>query len=82
MATFMGFHDMGGSSDEDSIKSSWEKYKESCSKMGLKAQHAHYSADKGRAYCVTEASSADEVQKAHDDAGVPINEILEIQTSE
>jgi hypothetical protein len=82
MATFLGIHDMGGGMPDDKAKGSWEAYKAACDKLGSSAMHVHYSAEKGRAFCLTEAATADDVQKAHDEAGVPVNEILEVQTSE
>lgn len=78
MATFLGVHDMGGTVTDDAISQNWEKYKAECVKAGLSPKHAHSSAATGKAFCVTEAKSADEVQKAHDDAGVPVNEIIEV----
>jgi hypothetical protein len=80
MATYLGTHDMGGSVTDDQIKSSWETYKTACGKHGCTPMHAHSSAESGRAYCITEANSAGDVQKAHDDAGVAVNEILEVKT--
>jgi hypothetical protein len=82
MGTFLGVHDMGTSLSEDEFKASWEAYKSACSKLGCTAQHVHYNAEKGRGFCLTEASSAEEVQKAHDEAGVAFVEILEVKTSE
>jgi len=82
MGTFLGVHDMGASLSEDEFKASWEAYKLACNKLGCSAQHVHYNAEKGRGFCLTEASSSDEVQKAHDEAGVPLVEILEVKTRE
>lgn len=82
MATFLGVHDFGGPMEEGMGQKSWEKYKESCAKMGIKPIHAHLSDKAGRGYCLTEADSPEEVQKAHDDVGVPVKEIIEVQTAE
>ncbi len=79
MATFLGVHDMGSEQPEENMTGSWEAYKAACTKLGLNANHAYINASKGRAYCLTDAVSADEVQKAHDEAGVPINEIIEVK---
>jgi hypothetical protein len=68
MATYLGIHDMGGAVSED--------------QLGVKAQHVHFSAESGRAFCLTEAESTGQVQKAHDKAGVPLKEILEVKTAE
>jgi hypothetical protein len=82
MATYLGIHDMGGAVSEDQLGSSWEEYKKTCEELGVKAQHVHFSAESGRAFCLTEAESAGQVQKAHDKAGVPLKEILEVKTAE
>jgi hypothetical protein len=79
MALFMGIHDMGGTVAVDAVVQNWDKYKEACVEMGCTPQHAHYNAGQGKAFCITEADSADTVQKAHDNANVPVNEILEIK---
>lgn len=82
MATFMGLHDMGGAATDEQMGNSWNTYKTACEKVGIKAQHVHFNAGAGRAFCLTEADSADQVQKAHEEAGVPLKEVLEVQTSE
>lgn len=79
MATFLGVHDMNGPMEDQAVTKNWEAYKASCLKMGLSPKHAHTSAQRGKAFCITEADSADLVQKAHDDAQVPVNEIIEVQ---
>ena len=79
MATFLGVHDMNGPVEDQAVSKNWEAYKASCVKLGLSAKHAHTSSQHGKAFCITEADSADAVQKAHDDAGVPVNEIIEVQ---
>jgi hypothetical protein len=82
MSVFIGVHDMGSSVTDGRIEKSWETYKAACTKLGCTPLTAYSSAEKGKAFCVTEASSAGEVQKAHDEAGVPINEILEVKVLE
>jgi hypothetical protein len=79
MATFLGVHDLGGSIEDGKFQASWAAYKEACDKLGCSALHMHYNAEKGKAFCLTEASTASEVQKAHDEVQVPIVEILEIK---
>ncbi len=79
MALFMGLHNMGGSITDEKMKQNWEAYKEACASLGCSAKHAHANTQQGKAFCITEADSADLVQKAHDDAQVPVNEILEVQ---
>jgi hypothetical protein len=79
MATFLGIHDMGGPVADDGINSNWEAYKAACAALGITPKHAYSSAQQGKAYCVTEAGSAEQVQTAHDDAKVPVTEILEVK---
>lgn len=82
MAIYLGIHDMGTMVTDEQMQTNWTSYKEASVKLGATAQHVHYSAEKGRAYCLTEAASAQVVQQAHDDAGVPLKEILEVKTQE
>ncbi len=79
MATFLGLHVMNGSVSDDMAQKTWDSYKAACIKAGLSPKHTHFSGEQGKAFCVTEADSADAVQKAHDDAGVPVNEIIEVK---
>jgi uncharacterized protein DUF4242 len=79
MPVFLGIHEMGRSGTDEEVAKAWEAYKVACEKAGCKPWKAYYNAEQGRAWCVTEAASADEVQKAHDDAQVPIKEILEVK---
>jgi hypothetical protein len=82
MATFLGIHDMGGSITNDKMGANWDAYKAACDKLGCSAIHVHYSAAQGRAFCLTEADSAEQVQKAHDAANVPLKELLQVQTAQ
>jgi hypothetical protein len=82
MAMFLGVHDMGGAVDDGTMGQNWSNYKAACANYGIKPLHVHFSGQKGRAYCVTEADSADQVQKAHQEAGAPPLEIIEVQTAE
>ena len=79
MGTFLGIHDKGASVTDDEAVASWTAYKTAATAMGCTPKHSHYSAEKGKGFCVTEANSAEEVQKAHDNAKVPVNEIYEIK---
>jgi hypothetical protein len=78
MAIYLGVHDMGGATAEDKMRGSWEAYKSACTKLNINAKHAHMNVEQGRAFCLTEADGSDSVQKAHDEAGVPVNEIIEV----
>ena len=84
MAQFLGVHktgDMGAMTDEDATNG-FHKYKEAAAKMGLNATHAHYSLEKGFAYCLTEAQSADQVRQAHANAEIPLEDVIEVKTIE
>jgi len=78
MALFIGVHNMSGITD-DIAQQSWSAYKEACTRLGGNPKHTHYSLEKGKAFCLTEASSADIVQKGHDEANIPISEIIEVK---
>ncbi len=78
MALFMGVHDKGEPVSDEMVTQNWEAYKTACVKLGLAPKHAHVSAQHGKAFCITEAASADLVQQAHDEANVPVNEVLEV----
>ena len=68
---------MGAGTTDDKAVQSWTAYKEGCAKVGCQPKHAHYSTEQGKGYCITEADSADMVQKAHDEANVPVDEVVE-----
>jgi len=78
MALFIGLHSMGEGMTDDMIRQSWESYKAACAKLGCRPKHTHVNAAQGKAFCVTEAASADMVQQAHDEAKVPVNEVIEV----
>src|SRR3990170_495611 len=54
--------------------------KDAASKMGLNATHAYYSLEKGFAYCITEAESADKVREAHASVDIPLEDVIEVKT--
>jgi hypothetical protein len=85
MAQFLGIHE--GEMFIDNSKASegddpWEGYKAACAAKGLKALHVHYNMDDKRAFCLTEANSAEEVLAAHEDANLTIKEVIEVETAE
>lgn len=80
MALYIGVHNMGPSSiTDDMAQKSWDAYKTACGRLGGNALHTHYNVEQGKAFCLTEAPSADIVQKGHDEASVPISEIIEVK---
>lgn len=81
MSIFMGVHTVPSGTSEEKINGAWDAYKASCEKHGIKATHAHYSAERGVAYCFTEANSKEEVEKAHEGMPVPLDDVFEVTTS-
>ena len=82
MAQFLGVHkstDIGVMTDQQAVDG-FNKYKEAASKMGLNATHAHYSLEKGFAYCITEAERADKVREAHASVDIPLEDVIEVKT--
>lgn len=65
---------------EEDQKAGWEAYKAECNKHGCKPIRAHLSPETGKAFCLTEASSADEVMAAHKESAKPSEpEVIEVQ---
>lgn len=79
MPVYLGVHNMGQALNEEEFKASWTKYKEECAKRGAEAHKVYYNAEAGRGFCVTEANSADDVRAAHEEVGVPVDELVEVQ---
>ena len=82
MALFLGMHDMGGPSTDEETQANWSKYKAAAGKRGSKGLRVHYNSAKGKAFCLTEADSEDQVRAAHQDANIPLNDVLEVNISE
>lgn len=82
MAQFLGVHKLQEGMSEGDVRAGYTNYKESAVKMGLKPVHAHLSMEKGFAYCVTEAPSAEDVRRAHADVAIPLEDVIEIETIE
>ena len=79
---FLGVHKMktiGVGSDQKSVRA-FRKYQEAARKIGLNATHVHYSLEKGFAYCITEAQNAEQVRKAHANANIPLDDVIEVKT--
>jgi len=82
MPIFLGKHTLPNGLSNGEIEQGWEKYKSAATARGLKALHVNYSLEKGFAYCETDAPNAQEVQKAHEAAQVPLEEIIQVVQSE
>lgn len=80
MTLFLGIHKVPQEAQESEIIEGYNQYKQSAQSMGLKPLGAVYSMEKGFAYCQTEANSAEEVRKAHENVQIPLEDAVEIQT--
>jgi len=63
---------------EVETKEKYEKYKASAREDGLNPISAVYSAEKGFAYCQTEADSPEQVRAAHEKVNIPLEDVMEI----
>lgn len=82
MALFLGVHDFGTASTEDDVKNSWANYSAACTKHGCQAVKVHYNAEHGKAFCLTEAVSADKVKAAHNDINLALADLVEVKVLE
>lgn len=82
MATFIGLHKFEAGIGDEAILAKWAKYKDSCRKLNLVPVKLYLNGDLGRVFCVTEASSEDDVKRAHTDVGLTVDEVIEVGTSE
>ena len=79
MSLFIGLHTLPL---PEGVKDNWEGYKKSCADLGIRAIHAYSSDEKGVAYCITDASSAEEVLRAHKNADVPVDDVFEVNRAD
>lgn len=82
MSLFLGVHDAGEPLGEEEIKNSWNSYKNACQNHNCQPLRAHYNAEQGRAFCVTEAQSVEDVEAAHEEAQVPLKEVVPVKIIE
>lgn len=82
MPAFIGVHKFAQSLSDEEIEGKWARYKESCASMGLKPVRLHYNGEKASAFCETEAGSSEDVRKAHEAAGLTVDDVIEIKTAE
>ena len=82
MALFLGVHEMGRPMTDDEAAGIWAKYKAACEQRGCKALRVHASPAAGKAFCLTQANSADEVKAAHEGGSFPLKEIVEVRVLE
>lgn len=79
MPVFLGVHDFGKTLTKEQMEDNWKRYSESCKKHGAEAWKVYYNLEAGKAYCVTEAESANAVNAAHNDENLPTKELIEVQ---
>ncbi|MCL4365744.1 DUF4242 domain-containing protein [Patescibacteria group bacterium] len=63
---------------EDEAEEKYDMYEDSAKKDGLNPISAVYNAEKGFAYCQTEADSAEQVRAAHEKVNIPLEDVMEI----
>jgi len=82
MAQFLGIHNISKMLIDESKPiegDPWTAYKASCAKRGdCKALHVHFNEKAGKAFCVSEAESADVVRAAHADVNLALEDIIEV----
>lgn len=79
MAQFLGIHEGIDTDPQQTGGDPWEDYKSACPKHDCTPLHVHFNTSSGRAFCVTEANSADDVRAAHEEANIPIKEVIEVE---
>ncbi|OGL35160.1 hypothetical protein A3F65_00595 [Candidatus Saccharibacteria bacterium RIFCSPHIGHO2_12_FULL_47_16b] len=79
MPVFLGVHDFGEAADEAKVKDSWFRYGEACKNHGAKPWKVYFNAKEGKAFCVTEAASAEDVRAAHADIDLALKDLVEVQ---
>ncbi len=82
MPIFIGVHKLPETLSENEILEGWNGYKQEASKRGLRPIRVHYSLAKGVAYCETEAPSENDVREAHEGLKIPLEDVLEVKTSD
>jgi len=56
-------------------------YERACRQQGVVVLRAHVGVEAGRAYCFNQAESAEQVKRAHEEAGLPFETITEVMTA-
>jgi len=79
MPLFLGVHRLSAERSDALVENGWRSYCEGCRALGVKPLAVVYSVEKGVAYCQTEASSADDVWKAHEQVAIPLEDVLEVR---
>ena len=80
MAIFLGVHKIPAGMEESLVAEGFGKYEEKAMTKGLRPIGAVYSMEKGFAYCQTEAESAEQVREAHQEAAIPLEDVMEVKT--
>lgn len=78
MPLFLGVHKLKAGMTEEETEESYGRYKRSAQEDGLNPVFAVYNAEKGFAYCQTEADSAEQVRKAHEKVNIPLEDVMEV----
>jgi len=78
MPLFLGIHNVGRALTDEEIEDIWTRYKEAAKNHGAEGHKTFYNGAMGRAFCLTEADSAEDVDAAHADIDMPTNELIEV----
>lgn len=79
MALFLGVHKLEKGMTVKEAEEGFERYKASARSTGLNPISTVVSLEKGFAYCQTEADSAQQVKDAHEEAEIPIEDVIEVK---
>ncbi len=59
----------------------YAKYLEACQEEGVVQLRVHLGLEEGKAFCFNMAPDADAVRRAHEKAGLPFDNITEVETA-
>lgn len=79
MALYLGVHKIPQGMEDNQVREGFLGYRKNAMNQGLNAKMAVYSLARGFAYCLTEASSPDQIQAAHKKAAVPLEDVIEVK---
>lgn len=79
MAIFLGVHKLKPGMTDQDTREGFAKYKQNAQELGINPMSAVFNTEKGFAYCQTEADSTDQVREAHQKAGIPLEDVIEVE---
>lgn len=86
MKFFIDTHDQRSSTfpagiSKEQFQEFFREYEKASRTAGVVVLRAHVGLDDGRAYCFNMAPSAEDVRRAHEQAGLPFELITEVATA-